>query len=292
MIRPSSRPPAPFSRNRGGKSFKAIRRFSSEAEALQHYNCITRNPPCDGEAATKSLDPFSAPCYIQLMKHTVTFLPDNVSVTVDDNTNLFRAVKASGVYVLSSCGGKGNCGKCKVIIKEGTVESGKSRSYLSPEEAERGYVLACLSRVKSDLVVEIPQESRMQAKHKIATGANTDELIKLMRSAGGCLESRISRIYLELGPPTIDDNIADYERVRRALDKAGFDASHLHMNYLVLKKLSHVLQGRELERYGIGLQGERGAGSPGHLPRQRHAEHATARQLTSAPPRWWSTSWT
>jgi uncharacterized 2Fe-2S/4Fe-4S cluster protein (DUF4445 family) len=176
------------------------------------------------------------------MKHTVTFIPDNISVTVDDNTNLFRAVKASGLYVLSSCGGKGNCGKCKVIIKKGAVESGKSRSFLSPEEVERGYVLACLSRVKSDLIVEIPPESRMQAKHKIATGAKMDELIKLMQAAGGCLESRISRIYLELSPPTIDDNIADYERVRRALDKAGFDASLLHMNYLVLKKLSHVLR--------------------------------------------------
>jgi len=176
------------------------------------------------------------------MKRKVTFLPDNITVDVDDNANLFRAVKASGVYVLSSCGGKGNCGKCKVIIREGTVESGKSRSFLSAEEAERGYVLACLSRVKSDLIVEIPQESRMQAKHKIATGAKTDELIKLMQSAGGCLESRIKRVHLELSPPTIDDNIADYERVRRALDKAGFDASHLHLNYLVLSKLSHVLR--------------------------------------------------
>ena len=176
------------------------------------------------------------------MKHKVNFLPDNVTVTVDDNTNLFKAVKASGVYVLSSCGGKGNCGKCKVIIREGTVESGKSRSFLSAEEVERGYVLACHSRVKSDLMIEIPQESRMQAKHKIATGAKTDELLKFMRQAGGCLESRISRVYLEIDPPTIDDNIADYERLRRALDKKGFNASHLHMNYMMLNKLSRVLR--------------------------------------------------
>jgi uncharacterized 2Fe-2S/4Fe-4S cluster protein (DUF4445 family) len=176
------------------------------------------------------------------VKHKVTFLPDNIAVTVDDNTNLFKAVKAAGLYVLSSCGGKGNCGKCKVVIKEGTVESGKSRSFLSREEADRGYVLACLSRVKSDLTVEIPPESRMQAKHKIATGARTDALMKLMGSAGGCLESRIRRVHLEISPPTIDDNIADFERLRRALDKAGFDASHLHMHYLVLSKLPHVLR--------------------------------------------------
>jgi uncharacterized 2Fe-2S/4Fe-4S cluster protein (DUF4445 family) len=176
------------------------------------------------------------------MNHKITFIPDKVSVNVDDNTNLFKAVKAAGVYVLSSCGGKGNCGKCKVVIKEGRTDSGKSRSFLSAEEAGRGYALACLTRIKSDLTVEIPPESRMQAKHKIATGAKMDELIKLMQSAGGCLESRISRVYLEISPPTIDDNIADYERLRRALDEKGFDASHLHMSYMMLSKLPHVLR--------------------------------------------------
>ncbi len=176
------------------------------------------------------------------MKRKVTFLPDNVSADVDDNSTLFKAVKAAGVYVLSSCGGKGNCGKCKVVIREGKIESGKSRSFLTADEVSRGYTLACVSRVKSDLVVEIPPESRMQAKHKIATGARTDELLKLMESAGGCFESRIRRFYLELSPPTIDDNIADYERLRRGLEHAGLDASHLHMNYLVMNKLPHVLR--------------------------------------------------
>jgi len=176
------------------------------------------------------------------MKHTITFLPDNVTISVDNNTNLFKAVKAAGIYVLSSCGGKGNCGKCKVVIKEGAVEPGKSRSFLSAEEAERGYVLACHSKVIGGLVVEIPQESRMQAKHKIATGAKTDVLLEFMRRAGGCLESRISRVYLEIDPPTIDDNIADYERLRRAVDKEGFEASHLHMSYMMLAKLAHVLR--------------------------------------------------
>src|SRR5512143_1348399 len=176
------------------------------------------------------------------MKHKITFMPDNVAVNVDDDTILFKAVKAAGLYVLSSCGGKGNCGKCKVIVKEGTVEPGKSASYLTAEEQGRGYILACHSRIQGDLVVEIPPESRMQAKHKIATGQKADELLKLMRSAGGCLESRIQRVYLELPPPTIDDNISDYERLRRALDQAGYDASHLHLNYLALTRLPHILR--------------------------------------------------
>lgn len=176
------------------------------------------------------------------MKYNVTFLPENQPLEVAPKTNLFRAIKAAGIYVLSSCGGKGNCGKCKVIVKQGTVEPGKSRSYLSAEELERGYVLACHSTITSDLVVEIPAESRMQAKHKIAAGATSEELMRLMQTAGGCLESRISRIYLEIAPPTLDDSIADYERVRRALEEKGRPATNMHMNHLVLKKLARALR--------------------------------------------------
>ena len=176
------------------------------------------------------------------MKHSITFLPDNITIDVDKNTSVYKAARAADVYVLSSCGGKGNCGKCKVIITQGETDSGKSRSFLSDEEVKRGYVLACHTRVKSDVTVEIPPESRMQAKHKIATGAKTDALFHLMETAGGCLESRIRRVYLEVTPPTLDDNISDYERVRRALDEKGFDASHLHLNYLVLRKLPQVLR--------------------------------------------------
>lgn len=185
---------------------------------------------------------FGHPDIVLPMKYTVTFLPDNISVEASPDTTLFKAGKSAGVYILSSCGGKGNCGKCKVVLKSGEVDPGKSRSFLTAEEAEHGYVLACLSRVRGDLTIEIPPESRMQAKHKIATGANTEELFKLMESAGGCLESRIRRLYLEMSPPTLDDNISDYERLRRALESIGLDASHLHMNYLVLKKLSRVLR--------------------------------------------------
>ena len=176
------------------------------------------------------------------MKHKITFLPDNVTIEVMHGTSLFKATKAAGVYVLSSCGGKGNCGKCKVIVKSGTVEPGKSRSYLSAEEAERGYVLACHSRVQSDLTVEVPPESRMQAKHKIAKGADTDALFKFLQEAGGCLDSRLMRVYMQIPPPTLDDNISDYERIRRALDDRGFEANNLHMSFLVLKKLAQVLR--------------------------------------------------
>jgi uncharacterized 2Fe-2S/4Fe-4S cluster protein (DUF4445 family) len=61
------------------------------------------------------------------MKHRITFLPDNITVGVDDTADLLKAAKSAGITVLSSCGGKGNCGKCKLMIKEGKVEAGNSK---------------------------------------------------------------------------------------------------------------------------------------------------------------------
>ncbi len=193
-------------------------------------------------ACQNPLDRRCSPCYSRFMKHRITFLPDRITVSVDDNADLLDAMKEAGISVLSSCGGKGTCGKCRVVVRDGRVESGTSRSLLTAEESGSGYVLACVSKAIGDVAIEIPPESRVQAKHKIALGANPDDVLAWMRSAGGCLESRIRRVHLEMSPPTLDDSIADYERLRRAVGQAGFDASQLHVGHLVLGKLSRVLR--------------------------------------------------
>ncbi len=179
------------------------------------------------------------------MKHRITILPDRITISADADADLLDAMKAAGVSVTASCGGKGTCGKCRVVVRHGRVESGASRSFLTTEEADNGYVLACLSKAAGDVTIDVPPESRVHAKHKIALGANPDDILALMWSAGGCLESRIKRVYLELPSPTLDDSIADYERLRRAVEQKGFDATQLHVGHLVLGKLSRVLREKD-----------------------------------------------
>ena len=57
------------------------------------------------------------------MKHTITFLPDNITATVDKGENLLNAAARAGVYIHAYCGGDGICGKCKVLINKGEVRS-------------------------------------------------------------------------------------------------------------------------------------------------------------------------
>ena len=54
-------------------------------------------------------------------KFKVTFLPDNKSITVQKDKTILSAAISAGVYINSACGGDGVCGRCKVIVRKGTV---------------------------------------------------------------------------------------------------------------------------------------------------------------------------
>ena len=80
------------------------------------------------------------------MKKTVTFLPDNVTIEVDNGENLLSAAAKAGLYIQASCGGDGVCGKCKVKIEQGEVAANKAMQLKAEEHAE-GFRLACQSSV-------------------------------------------------------------------------------------------------------------------------------------------------
>ena len=94
------------------------------------------------------------------MTYKVDFLPHNVSIEVEDNESLIRAAMEAGVHINASCGGGGVCGKCRVLVEDGNVEGGISE-HLSDEDQKKGYRLACMSQVVSDLVIRIPVESQV-----------------------------------------------------------------------------------------------------------------------------------
>ena len=95
-----------------------------------------------------------------MRKHKIKFLPHNKEITVMHGENLIRAELEAGVHINASCGGEGVCGKCRVIIEDGSVEGGITEK-LSKEDIEKGNRQACLSSVQSNLVVCIPVESEV-----------------------------------------------------------------------------------------------------------------------------------
>ncbi|MFC2106483.1 2Fe-2S iron-sulfur cluster-binding protein [Candidatus Bipolaricaulota bacterium] len=89
----------------------------------------------------------------------ITFHPKDTSVEVSRGVTVLEAAASAGVIIASICGGDGICGKCRVIIQSGEVDT-EPTTLLTREEIQQGYALACTTRLVADTEVMVPPESR------------------------------------------------------------------------------------------------------------------------------------
>ena len=120
----------------------------------------------------------------------------DVTITINDDpakalkaspgTTLLGALAANKIFVPSACGGKGSCGVCDVIVKEGGGEILPTEiSYISPKEARHGYRLACQVKVKRDMKIELSPEvfSVNKWQCRVISNRNVSTFIKELKLA-------------------------------------------------------------------------------------------------------------
>ena len=78
------------------------------------------------------------------------------SMKVAAGDTLLGTLAGQKVFIPSACGGKGACGVCEVVVKEGggallPTETG----YITRGKAARGHRLACQVKVKRDMAIEL-----------------------------------------------------------------------------------------------------------------------------------------
>jgi len=164
----------------------------------------------------------------------ILFEPEAKKVQTPKGTTIFQAAKDAGVDIRSECGGKGLCGKCRIIVKKSKDVSELTepeRKHLSKFEIDEGYRLACQARALKDTVVVIPPESSSEFRKIQITGKER------------LLEPKpiVKKFFVVLPKPTLSDIRPDYERLLDALlqvDKFG----HLEIDYDVLKGLSDTIR--------------------------------------------------
>ena len=152
-----------------------------------------------------------------MSEYTVTFLPHEKEIKIQEGERLIRAAMEAGVHINASCGGEGVCGKCRVLVEKGSVDDGLSEQ-LSQEDIEKGYRLACKAIIKEDLVVRIPTESTVDAGVLNLQSAprrtahikhiDFDEL-----KEQGLFVPPIEKKYIELPEPTDQDHLPDVTRL-------------------------------------------------------------------------------
>lgn len=179
------------------------------------------------------------------MSYKITFFPNRKTVEAKDGQSIFKAAGANGIHINATCGGKGNCGRCRVVVKEGAVES-KESGFLKEKDIREGVHLACLTKPLSDLTVEIPLGSQMRRGSKIAVGSKFSALYKIVeRSCDGEYRPVSRKVFLKLPPPNIDDSISDVERLKRELDKRGFPADEIHIVLPIIRKLGRAMREKD-----------------------------------------------
>ncbi len=157
-------------------------------------------------------------------------LPSGKSISGSPDISILESLKREDIFLTSSCGGKGTCGKCKIIISSGPVNT-RSAIKLTQEEIKKGYTLACQTFSEGDIFIEIPKESMLTLEGRIATGKSKD-LQALLRSTGAGIEPLTERIVLQLPPPSLNDNISDLERLKRELFSKGLGCLRVPFRFL------------------------------------------------------------
>jgi len=172
----------------------------------------------------------------------ILFRPTNRSIEIKEGGNLLTAAAKADVHINASCGGDGTCGKCKVIISGGRIET-DSRSKLSEEEIKKGYVLACQTQVFEDITVDVPLESELLTKSqgRIQTlSASTESWNSKLPELD--INPIIIKKYIELPAPSLQDSVSDATRVKRELKKELGRDLVFHFDLPLLKELPRIIR--------------------------------------------------
>ena len=176
------------------------------------------------------------------MKYAVvTFYPDNKKVVVPVGTDILTAAIKSNIFLSSSCGGKGICGRCKVKILSGEF-SFEPTGKISEEEKNKNIYLACRTFVKGNIVVEILPSVRLPEKKFIEPfekGEKT-ELGEIPLEKFHPISPLTHKYFLRISPPTLNDNMSDLERIYRDLEKLNLNSPIITLQDL--RKLPELLR--------------------------------------------------
>lgn len=178
-----------------------------------------------------------------MAEYTIKFMPEGKTATCTSEESILDAAQRAGVYVHSLCGGDMICGKCRVILQEGQVFE-EQHMLLSREEVQANYVLACASHPRSDLVVEVPVESRMEGKQILIDqdAQRFSGLAKVDLSKYDFAHAPLTeKLYLQTPAPTLEDNLADLNRLYRAI-RSKIEAPIMQSGLKNIRRLPQVLR--------------------------------------------------
>ena len=180
----------------------------------------------------------------------VTFQIEGATpVTIECNAgdNLLELARRANVAIDAPCSGNGSCGKCRVKLVEGEVESFPSR-HISDEEYNAGWRLSCNAKVIGDCTVFVPDiASAYQSRMKTADLSSPKEIAIFedcqaeLKASGIEFSNDFLALDVVMAEPTLDDTMPDNERLTWGVQSV-LEVERVHIPFAVMVKLASTLR--------------------------------------------------
>ena len=194
----------------------------------------------------------------------VTFQIENSAPVVAECTageNLLELARRANVAIDAPCSGNGSCGKCRVKLIEGELDTIPSR-HISEGEFAQGWRLSCNCKVLSDCVVFVPDiASAYRSRMKTADLSNPREIAifqetqENLQASGIEFTNKFLCLDVTMEAPSLEDTMPDSERLTRAV-QALTGAEQVKIPFCVMAKLAFTLRRYDFHITLKGLQSE------------------------------------
>ncbi len=129
---------------------------------------------------------------------------DDFVIPVEGGKKLNTLLADNKIYLPSSCAGKGTCGHCRVIVKNGGGDIlPTEKDLLTRQDIRNNVRIACQVKVKTDIYISLPEES-LRAKIFEAETAYIKDISPDLKEVGFRL----------IEPPEIDFTAGQYIQLK------------------------------------------------------------------------------
>jgi len=168
------------------------------------------------------------------LTNRITFEPIGKRFEFNDSITVLEAAKKSGIGIMTVCGGKQTCGKCRVKVdcKNVTPISDQERKLLKKHEIEDGFRLACSAVVSSDADIYIPQSSLIRSQ-KLGIMGQENKIE---------IDPVLGRYNIRPPMAVLTDPRSDFLRVKNSMEEKYGIGNDLEIDEKAMLELSTVLR--------------------------------------------------
>ena len=194
----------------------------------------------------------------------VTFQIENSAPVVaecNSGDNLLELARRANVAIDAPCSGNGSCGKCRIKLIEGELDTIPSR-HISEGEFAEGWRLSCNCKVLSDCVVFVPDiASAYRSRMKTADLSSPQEIAIFeqaqagLKEAGIAFANKFTCLDVVMDVPSLEDTMPDNERLTWAIQSLT-GAEKVKIPFCVMAKLAVTLRKHDFHVCVKGVQEE------------------------------------